>query len=87
MHTILMAVRKSKIYINDLQGVLVYNFSRMMYSIEQYKHFMRETGLFEMLQNHIVSNLVDYASVKRALIHTAERTGAEIPWRIWWRST
>jgi type II restriction enzyme len=80
MHTILMAVRKSKIYINDLQGVLVYNFSRMMYSIEQYKHFMRETGLFEMLQNHIVSNLVDYA-------FGAERTGAEIPWRIWWRST
>ena len=58
---LLMAVRKSKIYINDLQGVLVYNFSRMNYSIEQYKHFMRETGLFEMLQNHIVSNLVDYA--------------------------
>ncbi len=34
---LLMAVRKSKIYINDLQGVLVYNFSRMNYSIEQYK--------------------------------------------------
>jgi type II restriction enzyme len=33
----------------------------MNYSIEEYKYFMRETGLFDMLANHIVNNLTDYA--------------------------
>ena len=32
----------------------------MNYSVEQYKTFMRETGLFDMLSNHLVNNLVDY---------------------------
>lgn len=29
---------------------------------ERYKYFMRETGLFDLLENHIVNNLVDYAT-------------------------
>jgi type II restriction enzyme len=33
----------------------------MNYSIEQYKVFMRKTGLFELIQNHLVNNLKDYA--------------------------
>ena len=32
----------------------------MNYNIEQYKVFMRETGLFELLENHLVNNLYDY---------------------------
>ena len=32
----------------------------MNYSVEQYKIFMRETGLFDLIQNHIVNNLYDY---------------------------
>jgi len=34
----------------------------MNYSIEQYKIFMRKTGLFDLLENHIVNNLVDYVT-------------------------
>ncbi len=34
----------------------------MNYGIEEYKMFMRKTGLFELIQNHIISNLVDYAT-------------------------
>lgn len=33
----------------------------MNYSIEQYKVFMRKTGLFNLIENHIVNNLIDYA--------------------------
>ena len=34
----------------------------MNYSAEQYKVFMRKTGLFDLIANHIISNLVDYAT-------------------------
>lgn len=30
--------------------------------IEQYKFFMRETGLFDLIENHVIHNLVDYAT-------------------------
>ncbi len=29
--------------------------------MEQYKIFMKKTGLFDLLSKHIVDNLVDYA--------------------------
>ena len=29
--------------------------------MDQYKIFMRKTGLFDLLQKHLVNNLVDYA--------------------------
>lgn len=57
---ILLAVRGTKVYAQDNDGAYLYDFSTMNYSIEQYKQFMRKTGLFDMIQNHIVNNLVDY---------------------------
>ena len=36
-------------------------FGQMNYAPEQYAVLMRETGLFELLENHLVSNLIDYA--------------------------
>ncbi len=57
---ILLAVRQMEIYAQDENGEFTYNFKKQNYSIEQYKVFMRETGLFELLQKHIVNNLVDY---------------------------
>jgi type II restriction enzyme len=30
--------------------------------VEQYKVFMRKTGLFDLLSKHLISNLVDYAT-------------------------
>jgi len=57
----LLAVRQSEIYTQDEEGVYMYNFNKMNYSIEQYKVFMRKTGLFDLIANHLVNNLVDYA--------------------------
>lgn len=59
---LLLAVRANEIYAIDANGEFNYNFKNVNYSIEQYKVFMRKTGLFDLLQNHIVSNLVDYAT-------------------------
>lgn len=58
---LLLAVRGYEIYAQDEQGAYLYNFKRMNYDIEQYKIFMSKTGLFDMLSNHLVNNLVDYA--------------------------
>ena len=58
---ILLAVRKSEIIVLDDEGnKYYYNFNRMNYSIEQYKIFMKETGLFELLQRRIINNIYDY---------------------------
>lgn len=58
---LLLAVRGNEIYAQDEEGAFLYNFMRMNYSVEQYKVFMRKTGLFDMIANHLVNNLVDYA--------------------------
>jgi len=34
----------------------------MNYSSEEYKMFMRKTGLFNLIEKHIISSLVDYAT-------------------------
>ena len=58
---LLLAVRGNEIYAQDEEGAFLYNFNKMNYSVEQYKVFMRKTGLFDMIANHLVNNLVDYA--------------------------
>lgn len=58
---LLLAVRGSEIYAQDDDGAFLYNFEKMNYSIDQYKVFMTKTGLFDMIANHLVNNLVDYA--------------------------
>lgn len=58
---LLLAVRDNEIYAQDEDGAFSYNFKRMNYSVEQYKVFMRKTGLFDMISNHLVRSLVDYA--------------------------
>lgn len=57
---ILLAIRDMEIYAQDEEGSFLYNFKSPNYSIEQYKIFMRKTGLFDLIQNHIINNLVDY---------------------------
>ena len=59
---ILLAVRSKEIYAIDEDGEYSYNFNKMNYSTEQYKVFMCKTGLFDLIANHIISNLVDYAT-------------------------
>lgn len=58
---LLLAVRGYEIYAQDEEGAFLYDFKQMCYNVEQYKVFMRKTGLFDMLANHLVNNLVDYA--------------------------
>ena len=58
---ILLAVRQYEIIILDDDGnKFEYNFKKMNYDVAQYKVFMRETGLFELLEKHLINNLYDY---------------------------
>lgn len=59
---LLLAVRANEIYTVDTDGEFIYNFKNKNYEVEQYKVFMRKTGLFDLLENHIINNLVDYAT-------------------------
>ena len=59
---LLLAVRANEIYTIDKDGEYNFSFKKMNYSIEEYKMFMRKTKLFDLLQNHIVNNLVDYVT-------------------------
>ena len=58
---LLLAVRTNEIYAIDGDGEFTYQFKVPNLSIEQYKIFMRKTGLFDLIQNHIINNIVDYA--------------------------
>ena len=65
---LLLAVRANEIYCQDENGGHLFKFDFGKYPpnshahYEKYKYFMRETGLFDLLENHIVNNLVDYAT-------------------------
>lgn len=65
---LLLAVRANEIYCQDENGGHLFQFDFGKYPpnshahCERYKYFMRETGLFDLLENHIVNNLVDYAT-------------------------
>ena len=57
----LLAVRQTEIIVLDDDGnKFEYNFKKMNYDVSQYKVFMKETGLFNLLQKHLVNNLYDY---------------------------
>lgn len=65
---LLLAVRANEIYCQDENGGYLYSFdfgghsySRCM-DYEKYAYFMRHTGLFDLLEKHIVYNLVDYVT-------------------------
>ena len=57
---ILLAKRESEIYCQDDKGVFKYNFKNQNYDIDQYCYFMKETGLFDLLANKVLKDLVDY---------------------------
>ncbi|RBR30175.1 type II restriction endonuclease [Enterococcus cecorum] len=57
----LLAVRQNEIYAQDEEGSFSFNFSKPNYSIDEYIMFMRKTGLLNLISEHIVNNLVDYA--------------------------
>ena len=59
---VLLAVRGREIYTIDGDGEYLFNFKKMNYSIEEYKMFMRKTGLFSLISEHVINNLVDYVT-------------------------
>lgn len=59
---LLLAVRANEIYAIDGDGAFTYKFKKHTLPVEQYKVFMRKTGLFDLIAKHIVNNLVDYAT-------------------------
>ena len=59
---ILLAKRESEIKAIDSDGEFCYNFRKLSYPLAQYKVFMRKTGLFDLMEKHIVHNLIDYVT-------------------------
>ena len=57
---ILLAKREMDIFCIDEEGSFTYTFNKMTLSAEDYIRFMRKTGLFDLIANHLVNNLVDY---------------------------
>ena len=57
---LLLAVRSREIFVKDEINEYMFKFDKMVYSIKDYIKFMRESGLFDLLQNHIINNLYDY---------------------------
>lgn len=59
---ILLAVRSREIYAIDSDGEYWFNFVKQNYSIDKYIMFMRKTGLFSLISDHLINNLVDYVT-------------------------
>lgn len=58
---ILLAKRESEIYAKDSTGGGLYTFKpSAALSIDAYCVFMRKTGLFDLIANHVIANLYDY---------------------------
>ena len=61
---ILLAKRESEIKAMDADGEFCYNFRKLSYPLEQYKVFMRKTGLFDLMESLVESYLVKAGLVK-----------------------
>ncbi len=59
---ILLAKRENIIIIKDADKDYKYNFYKMNYSIDDYIKFMRNTGIFKLLEQHLISSIYDYVT-------------------------
>jgi len=59
---ILLAKRELDVMAMDEEGQVDFHFNEFNFPIPEYTKFMRKTGLFDLMQNHIVNNLVDYVT-------------------------
>ena len=59
---LLLAIRSREIEITDEKGSRLYRFDKVASTPKEYAEFMQKSGLFGLLQQHLVSNLVDYAT-------------------------
>lgn len=58
----LLAVRDNQIFAMDEDGAFTYDFKNLSNSVDDYVVFMRKTGLFDLLSNHLINNLIDYVT-------------------------
>lgn len=59
---ILLAVREYEIFAGENGDVKLYTFNKQINTITDYKLFMKKSGLFDLLSNHIINNLYDYVT-------------------------
>lgn len=59
---ILLAVRNYEISVSDENGSFLYDFATQTRLPSEYSKFMEKSGLFDLLQNHIIGNLLDYVT-------------------------
>lgn len=59
---ILLAVREYEIFAGENGDVKLYTFNKQINTLDDYKLFMKKTGLFNLLSNHIINNLYDYVT-------------------------
>lgn len=57
---ILLAVRNMEIPADGEEGAFIYNFKKINQNLEQYIVFMNKTGLFDLLANRGVTNIIDF---------------------------
>ena len=72
---ILIAKREDAIIIKDAEQDYYYNFKNMNYSIDDYILFMRKTGIFDLLENHLIANVFDYVTGVEVGMDTNGRKG------------
>lgn len=59
---ILLAVRNPEIAVSDENGSCLFDFATQTHTIERYSEFMEKSGLFDLLQKHLIANLFDYVT-------------------------
>ncbi len=72
---ILLAKREYEIVINDPEKKYIFNFKNMNYSVDEYVRFMNNTGLFDLLSNHMIHSLIDYVTGVETGMDTNGRKG------------
>lgn len=56
---LLLAVRENVIAITDADNRYDFDFKSMNYDVQQYVEFMERTGIFQLLQSHVMGDLLD----------------------------
>ena len=57
---LLLAKREKEVYCQDKNGGILYKFNEINHTEDEYVYLMKETGLFDLLKNHIIKDLSDY---------------------------
>lgn len=59
---VLLAVRSKEIFVKDDDGEYLFDFYEQNHTTREYITFMQKTGLFDLIANHVINNLVDYVT-------------------------